>query len=274
MYTDFEFANLRLSDFGLILCRITMNKGVHTVNVGGDITFTTVKNNKTNMHNRTSSTYENVYTTTLEIAKNPCNQNVDNLYMSIDEARNVAKWLQQEDYDEFIPFDEKNAITLVKYFGSFNSISEIMVADKIIGLSLTFTSNSHFGYGNEIDIRTIISEPYERFKIFGDGDNLGMIYPVMTFRCFSDGDLIIKNLVTDNKIEIKNCQKGETIYMDSEYEVIDSDNKNHTRLYNDFNYNYFEIDNSRYDTIENEYEVSLPGEIIITYLPTRKVGVI
>ena len=60
--------------------------------------------------------------------------------------------------------------------------------------------------------------------------------------------------------------------MDGEHKIITSD-KNHKNLYNDFNYNFFDIDVSEYDGNENTYEVSIPCEITVTYIPIRKVGV-
>lgn len=270
MYIDFEFANKCLSDFGLIMCQMNTSAGLRQVKIGSDIKFTTIKNNHSSIHSITSSAYENVYTTTFEIMKNPCIKNVDDLYMTIDESRCITKWLNRRDYHKFTPFSNEN-YSLVHYYGSFN-VSEIMIADRIAGLSLTFTSNAPYGFGEEIKIQTIVSTENQIIKIWGDGDELDVIYPVTSFRCFADGDLKITNLTTDNCVLIKNCVNGETIVMDGEHKIITSD-KNHKNLYNDFNYNFFDIDISEYDGNENTYEVSIPCEITVTYIPIRKVGV-
>lgn len=264
---------MRLSDFDCVLCRINVNSGLRDVNIGCDLTFTTVKNNNLSVHSKTSSIYENVYTTTFEIMKNPCNKNVDNLYMTIDESRHIVKWLNQKTDNKFVPIDNKNTSSMVMYFGTMKNVTEIMWADKIVGLSVTFNSNAPYGFGDEIITSAIIANPGETFEIYGDGDEIGTIYPQVKIRIFADGDLSLINSATHKEVIVRNCFNGETLYMDSGYEVIWSDDTRHSTLYNDFEYDYLEIDNSDLNGTKNVFTVSLPCEITVRYLPIRKVGV-
>ena len=271
MYTDFEFANKRLSDFGCVLCHINTESGLREIDIGCDITFKTVKNNKSSIHSITSSTYESVYTTTLEIIKNPCNQEI--MYMTHNEIRPLVKWLNVHGYHKFKPIKYNNNPSDVHYYGSFK-VKENAIGNNIIGLSLTFESNAPYGFGEENKIETTVLSKYDKLSIWGDSDEMGILYPTVKVTCLEDGNLEIINETTGNKVVIKNCSIDETIVMDGEHEVITTDNTKHTTFYNDFNYTYLDIDTSDYDGVENVYTFSIPCEVTICYSPIRKVGVL
>ena len=62
--------------------------------------------------------------------------------------------------------------------------------------------------------------------------------------------------------------------LDGEYGIQITNMANeHDTFSSDFNYSYLDIEVREDDGYENEYEVSMPCEIIITYSPIRKVGV-
>lgn len=275
MFYDFEYDNKRLSDFGFILCRININSDSVETDIGCDITFTTVKNNHSFKHSKTSSVYENVYTTTFEIMKNPCLLIDDNVNMDDRDIRSIVKWLNRRNYNKFKPYRNDNNACNVHYFGSFN-IKKISLGDNTIGLSLTFTSNSPYAYEEEICMSFSTTKSNELISIWGDSDELDLIYPNVKITCLSDGDLKITNITTNKCTYIKKCSYGETIYMDGEHKIIISDNEEHSKtLPNDFvGYDYLEIDLFDYNGNENIYEISFPCNIDISYSPIRKIGVI
>ena len=81
MFTDFEYAGKRLSDFGWITCHIDNRPGVSDLDIGCDITFNTVKNNHSSIHYATSTSYNNVCTSQpFVIMKNPCDKTNDDIY--------------------------------------------------------------------------------------------------------------------------------------------------------------------------------------------------
>lgn len=270
--TDFEYANKMLSDFGCMVCHLNTDAGMQETDIGCDITFNTVKNNHSSRHSVTSSTYENVYTTPFEIMKNPCT-NGDDIYMTPQEARALTKWLNRREYHKFKLYNPYYDMTDICYYGSFN-VKQIMLNGQILGLSLTFTSNAPYGFGEEIVFEAVTSENNETISIFGDGDEIGVIYPNVKVKCLASGELKITNKTTGNYVSIKSCSVDETIYMDGEHEVITTDNESHEEtLYNDFNYEFLDIEIDDSDGCENTYEISIPCEITISYSPIRKVGV-
>lgn len=277
---DFEFAGKTLSDFNCITCCLNTNtnSGVREVSIGCELTFSTVKNRKSNVRYKTSSEYENVYTAKFDIIKNPCGNYEDDIYMTHDEVSAIIRWLSTKTDNKFVPYQVDGKYYMensyVCYFGSFN-VTQILINERIAGLTLSFNSNAPFGFGEEILINTIIAKKNETLSIIGEGDELDVICPIVSIRCMDNGKLKIKNKTTDVSVVIDNCRIGETIIMDGEHSIIYTDNNEHSKtLFNDFNYNYLEIDNSQYDRTENIYEISIPCEITISYRPIRKVGVL
>lgn len=270
--TDFEYADKRLSDFDCVICYINQSAGVEEVNIGCDITFSNVKNNHSSIHAKTASSYENVYTTTFQIMKNDCNNEV-NKYFTYDEVRNIYKWLNRHEYHKFKPLPNDEQFFDVYYYGSFN-IVEILINGRVAGFTLTFTSNAPYGFGEEICFQIVTSEENESFSLYGDSDETNsVIYPKVQIKCLAEGTLEITNQTTKSHICVENCAVDEMITMDGVHKIITTNNEAHTTLPNDFNYEYLDIAVGEDDALENIYEVSIPCEITITYSPIRKAGV-
>lgn len=278
MYIDFEFNGRTLSDFGFIMCSLNTNSSMREVEIGCELSSTFITNKKSNVRYRTSNNYENVYAPKFDIIKNPCNDTQD-IYITHDEVSAITRWLNIKEDKKFVPYEDFNSqnydgSSYVCYFGSFN-VAEILLGDNIIGLTLTFNSNAPYGFGQEIIVGDTITSTNTSISILGEGDEVDNIFPTTSILCRESGTLKITNRLTNISTIIKNCQKNETIVMDSENSIIYTDNIQHNKtLYNDFNYNYIEIQSSSYDRTENIFDVSLPSDISITYRPIRKVGVL
>jgi len=273
--TDFEYADKRLSDFGCITCTIDKSAGVEEINIGCDITFNTVKNNHSSIHSKTSSAYDNVYTTSFQIAKEHCGDNQDEAYFTYEEIRNLYKWLNRLSYEKFKPYPNDDSYYDVHYFGSFN-VDEVFVDGRVIGFTLHFTASTPYGFGEDTILEIVTSEANEEFYLYGESDEAdSVIYPKVRIKCLTDGELKITNQTTGNYVFVNNCKANEEIIIDGEYKIIISDNEEHTTttLPRDFNYEYFDIKIGEGNDNENLYEVSMPCEITITYSPIRKVGV-
>lgn len=271
MYIDFEYAKRRLSEFGCTMCRVNTNSGDYEIEIGCDITFTTIKNNHSSIHSATSTSYDNVYTATFDIIKYNCDTD-ENIYMSSLEVRNIMKWLNRRDYHRLKFINEIADESNVHHDGSFN-VKQLMIGDHILGLSLTFTSNAPYGFGDLVERKCMMLNSNDQVSVYGDSDEYGIIYPKIEIKCFSDGTMQIKNQTTETLLIIDRCSANEVITIDGEHRVIFSNDSSHTTLPNDFNYEYLDILVDEYDN-ENVYSSTLPCELTISYLPIRKVGVI
>lgn len=274
MHIDFEYANKRLSDFGCILCSFDGGSN-EDVDIGCDITFNTVKNNYSSVHSKTSTSYDNMYTTSFDIMKNPCENNND-MFFTEYEARAITKWLNRREYHKFKLYNPDFNVMDFYYYGSFN-VKQKMMSGKIIGFSLTFTANAPYAFSEKIVIKHMILNTSDSFSLYGESDEYGVIYPKIEIKCLEDfsgeeNKLCLTNETTGTKIELKNCNIGETITIDGEYKIIFTDKKEHTTLPNDFNYEFLDILVDEYNN-ENVYSATLPCEITISYSPIRKIGV-
>lgn len=271
--TDFEYANKRLSDFDCITCYLDEASGTSEVDIGCDITFNTIKNNHSSIQYKTSTSYDNVYTTTFKIMKNPCKKSQDDIYMTYEEVRSLTRWLNRREYKKFKVLSD-NMSEDIHYYGSFN-VKEQTIGDKIIGLVLTFTSNTPYGFAEEIDLEYDIEFANEHIYLSGDSDEFGIIYPTISIEFKEDCDeFTIANITTDSVLKLKNCSADEIITIDGEHKIIFTNKSEHKQtLYNDFNYEYLDIIVKDDDLSENLYEVSAPCRITIKYSPIRKVGV-
>lgn len=269
---DFEYANRRVSDLGYVVCRIDSGVGINEVNIGCDLTFNTVKNNQSSVHSVTSSSYENVYITTFDIAKNSCSANGDDIYINPYEVRELLKWLNRRGHYKFKPYDLDNSLEDICYYGSCNA-HPLAFGAEIVGLRVTFTSNAPYAFAETLESQGMLLNKKDEFCVYGDSDEYGIIYPKVNIHCFEDGYLKITNHLTKTETEIANCINGETITLDGTYKIIDTDNEQHKdTLGSDFNYSYLDIVVDE-ECSENVYSSTLPCEITVSYSPIRKVGV-
>ena len=278
MYIDFEYANKRLSDFGYIICNFNNSSGVSDIEIGCDITFNTVKNNHSSIHYKTSTSYENVFSTPFDIMKNPCGKEEKDLTISLDEASQIISWLNRHEYYKFKPL-LLNDSSVIHYYGSFN-IKKKTIGEKLIGFTVTFTGNTPYALGEKITnrfdfIETDFNENNEaEFSIYGVGDEYKNIYPTVTISPKTNcTDFIITNATTGKRIVLHNLLAGEIITLLGEHKILLSTMlDSHTTLYNDFNYEWFDIQVNDHFS-ENKYTVNTPCTISVEYEPIRKVGI-
>lgn len=263
--TNFLYANEKLSDYGMILCKFNSNT-LETISIGNNLTFNTVKSGKSDKNFLTSTTYEEPLSTTFQICKHDCYE--DDKYISPEELTSLLRWLSRKDgFHRFKLYQEGFENTFFR--GSFNNIQQLKIGGKICGLELTFVTDSPYGYEDiSLDFTTAA---LTGFNIFNMSNETGHLYPkLFTCKCLKSGDLQIHNSIEDRTTELKNCVKDEIILMDGNHKVIQSSVPTH-KLYNDFNYNYFRL-GSKYENNLNVITTSLPCEIHIEYESVRKVG--
>lgn len=263
---DFMYDNENLSDYDMMICKFDSNSGLETVSVGNNLTFNTIKANKSDKSYLTSIYYEEPLSTTFQICKKNCRK--EDLAISSEELTSLLRWLSRRDgYHKFEFYQE--GYEGVFFYGSFNNVQQLKIGGILYGLELTFVTDSPYAYENiNFNFTTSAAVGYNLFNL---SNETGHLYPtVFSCKCLSNGDLQIHNSIEDRTTKIANCINGEIITIDGNNKIIESSVITHN-LYNDFNYNYFRLANT-YDNNLNIITTSLPCDIAIEYELIRKVG--
>ena len=268
-YVDFEYDGNYLSDFGCIICSFD-SKGLDTINSGGEITFqkTAIQNGKKYLV--TSSSYGSCYETTFQICKNPEIFEVDEMYFTVEEQREIYRWLNRMEFCKFRFIDDESDMSECWFNGSFN-INRLEVGGNIVGFELTFQSDKPFAIGDEYIYKFEANSINSILTIYDTSDEIGYLYVSIEITCNDNGKLQIRNSRNNRVTEINNCTKGEIIKIHDF--MIESSLENHSlTIMDDFNYVFPTIENNINDC-KNEYTFSLPCNVIFKYKPIRKVGV-
>lgn len=269
MTYDFEFDGKWLSDFGYMLCTFDSSYGAQTVQSGSKITFNKTKMNGGRHYSLLGVQYDECLSTVLNICKDPdCGRWDDNYYITHDDFRDIAKWLNRPEFLTFRYVDYDDFPARQCYFNVSFNLNQIKLGSKIIGIELTAETDAPFGYGaTESDIVNAI-DPRYCYWASVTSDELGYIYPSMEITCLSDGDLNIKNETADCMMTVRNCKAGEVISVNGSTFEISSSDETH-RLEKDFNFIYFLLIND-YERTKNKITVSIPCELKISYIPIIK----
>lgn len=252
---DFSYHEEKLSDYGCIVAGIdTLPKD--SVQIGTDISFDTIRTRQNYANKIINADYKDVITATFDICKNPCLYSSDSeMAFTASEISHFMRWLNQKCYYKFKPIYEKGIYSDLYFYGTFTSISAIVINGKIIGFTLTFTSNSPFGYVDDKEFTVSLKTANGNFLFYDDSDEIGNLYPYFfQVECLANGKLIISNDRDSKKTVIDNCVNNEVITMDCQNKIIQS-SKSHTTLFNDFNYNYPRIINDL-ESRRNQFNLS------------------
>lgn len=266
---DFEYDGKYLSDFDCIICTFDSN-GLDTVSSGSEIQFQTTAVQNGKRYIVSSSIYDSCIETSFQICKNPNLFDRDSMWFTLDEQREISRWLNRMDFHKFRLLDDECDYSGCYFEGSFN-INRIELSGNVVGLELVFKSNKPFGVGDEAVYRFDNITKNKTCKIFDTSDELGYIYLDLEITCNSNGDLKIYNLTNNKTTEIKNCISGEIIKIHDL--IIETSSENHAdTIMDDFNFVFPTIENS-IDNRMNKYIFSIPCSVIVKYKPIRKVGI-
>lgn len=261
--TDFEYDSLRLSDFGMILCKFD-SSGMETITNGSEITFNTVSTMNGMKHQLASATYDDCLTFTLQICKNPCLHT--NMEISLEDICNITRWLNRKSFHKFRLLDDEYAGI---YFEASFNISKVEMNGKTVGLELEAFTNRPFAVREPVILTINNTDPSKTKAFFSKSDEAGYIYPNMEITINQAGNLEIYSITENRTMKINNCKAGEIITV--EYPLITSSLSSH-KIQNDFNWIFFRVATS-FKNKENEFTVSLPCTIKIEYSPIVKVGI-
>ena len=266
--TDFEYDGRYLSDYGFIVCDFDSSDGANAVDSGSKLTFNTISQYKGNKHSLVDTQYEDCIQATFDVCKNP--DIYDDLEITIEEYRELVRWLNRKQFLKFRIFDDENELDPCYYEASFN-ISKIKINEILYGIRLEMTTNRPFGFGQE-QRKVFNFQDETQFHVLNDiSDEIGYIYPLMTITCYANGNLRISNDITKCRTVIRNCSENEIITIDEKTGTITSSDVEHD-VYNDFNYEFFKIGNT-IDNRSNKITVNAPCKIELRYAPIIKNSV-
>lgn len=276
MFTDFEFHGEKASDYGLIVGSFQGTNGTETVSSGADISFQQVKPSGSNTFQLFHSTYENAYTTTFQIIKNPrIYKTKKDMFFTISEVTSIQRWLCKKDgYHKFKIDDD--AYQNIYWKGTFSS-QQINLNGGIVGLELTLTTDAPYAYLDKIVIdvdcsSTEAANPAS-FHIYDMSDEEGYLYPDMEIFLLESGDFFLKNDLDNDAhiMKICHCTNGEIIKIDGTNQIISTSLESH-EISRDFNYLFPRIINT-YTENKNSFTCNLKCRIILSYSPIRKIGI-
>ena len=271
---DFEYDGKVLSDYHGILCNFSSTSNDER-SFGVDLTWNTV--NVNNRFEKTSSTYDTAYQATLEFIKNNC-EDFNDWKFSEEEIQFFQRWLRQEKYRKFKPIFNDGSYEDVYFNATFTTINPIVVSGDVIGFSLTILTDSPYGFREEVAV-----ENDDECTVLYESDDYGYIYPVVSIKCYEDGNLELSNsmLSSNEKTIVNNVSVGETISFSGHTKQITSEvlsgTPSHEKIYNDFNYKYPKLVRENIngvDSTTNIFTTNLNATITVQYSPITRVGII
>ena len=265
---DFEYDGKLLSEYGFMVCRFDEAGGPEAADAGSEITFVTAPMQAGKRFVAGGSKYDKCLTTTFQICKNPCDFNAEEMEISADEFRALSRWLNRREFLWFHNYDWQEPEKIRPWVRASFSLAKIEIGGVTYGIELTMTTDSPFGYGEEIVEEFTFTQNKLSELLVDYNDEIGETYPALTITCGSAGTLTISDDRTDCECSVDNCISGEVISFSGDTQIITSSNALHD-LANDFNYDFFRFGNT-FDDRENTVTVNMPCTVELRYRPIWK----
>lgn len=268
--TDFEYNGRYLSDYGFVVCDFDTVSGISEISAGSTITFEKVSRNSGKKFELVHTKYTECMTSTFDICKNPDIYDEANMVITLDEFRDIVRWLNRRSFNLFHFVSDDGGVDEIEtsYHNASFNISKLMLGERLCGIRLNLETDRPFGFGEERVYAWSTDAKNEQHVIADISDEIGFTYPNVTIRCKTSCNLILSNAETGCSSVIKNCSPGEMITMSGETNIIMSSMNGHD-ICNDFNFDFFTISND-IDRIQNTITVSHPCDIEIRYRPIIK----
>ena len=278
---DFEYANERLSDYGMMICSFSSSGGTEAVSSGADITFSQAKASNSSRFSLYSFAYENAYTATFQICRLPERAKSNkSSYLLPDEVSVIQRWLCRKEYHKF-KIDQDGYRNL--YWNAVFQSKQIMLNGQIAGLELTLYTDAPYAYMDEMHIE-YTCHGGTPFQLYDESNETGYIRPDLEITILSDqymdsngnlqnakkGVFVLSNSMDNHSMQISNCSIGDVFKIDGKNQIIFPVEGKHD-VAKDFNYYYPKIINTYEDNL-NIYTPSLGCKIRFSYSPIRKIG--
>lgn len=273
---DFEYDGEKLSDYGMLICSFGgANDGV--LSSGADISFQQVRPSGSNTFHLYSSVYNDTFTATFQICKNPhvlCSQ--DNLYLSAELLAALQRWLCRKEYHKFKILQEGYEHI---YWNAVFESKQYVISGKTAGLELILHTDAPFAYMDSLTLNYSckLADGNAAFDVYDLSDEIGFLRPDLTIKILSHTNtpavFQLENSMDTQITKINNCVHGETITINGRQQTITTDSASHKlTLAKDFNYFFPKIINT-YQNNRNTFGVNLDCEIQLSYSPIKKVGI-
>lgn len=257
----FVFDGKSSDDFELMVCEIDNNKPSNSPS--GQIEFLTTDSPIGNRWYKTGNTnYKEPLQFTFQVIKNS--------HESFDayEYSAISRWLVRKDsFKDFmiVKGDYDNI-----HFNAQLNVEPVEVGKEIIGITITGTTDSSFGYNQSIT-KTIDVQGYNTLSIVDMSDEIGYIYPDIEINVKNDCDVTITNMAENRQFYIKQCIANEVIKIDGKFLQMTTTALSHN-LYEYTNYMFPRIVND-YNKRKNDFLIEGNCTLTMRYRPIRKVGV-
>lgn len=267
---DFEYDGKQLSDYGFIVCQFDMSSGTYTADAGSEINFVTASANAGKRNYLVGSEYRGCLAATFQICKDPKLHWDSDQAITAEEFRRLSRWLNRREYLWFHAFDWCEPEVMRPWVRASFRLTRIDMAHETVGIELDMTTDSPFGYGEEI-VKTFEFDSESLEQVFYDrNDEIGDCYPELTVTCNASGTWTLADDVTGCRSVVENCVNGEVLDFSGESMIIETSNTTHANtIANDFNYDFFRFGNTM-DGRENVFTATLPCTVELRYRPILK----
>lgn len=279
MVTDFIFDDKALSDFGYMFFLQDEEEIVVS-----NMTFTTIKGARTDASQSVGYTYEEPYSTTFTIMKNPCSYDADEQQLTRDDISEMVRWLSKKEYKWFRFIDDKDNDEI--WYKVQIKINKVTAGDYCYGLQLVVTANAPYGYTREITRSATNIGDGDIVEVPVNTDEYGEFYPDVTLvingSSAGSKNISLRNVTAyDEGAEnsatttILNCINGEELdFYGNGIMQFETTNPLHD-LEKDYDYR-FPVLVSAPGILNNVIEFDIPNDVTCSitykYRGIRKVG--
>lgn len=141
---DFTYDGRTLSSLGCGVGSLSTSNNENPT-LGSELTFDTWTNTASWKQGVVEAKFETPLEFTFDIVKMNCDD-MNNYTFSPQEIADIMKWLNRKTYKKFSPVFNDGSYSDVYFMGTFTNITAIHMIGEVVGFTLTFTTNSPFGY--------------------------------------------------------------------------------------------------------------------------------
>lgn len=267
---NFEYDGRLLSDFGFIVCHFDNDGGLDTADGGSEISFETAAVHSGKRKFVVGSEYKNCLSTSFQICKDPNGHSDIEMVITADEFRQISRWLNRREYLWFHAFDWCDPEASRPWVRATFNLKRIDVANETVGIELNMTTDSPFGYGDEVVKQFNFTSETLTQTFLDENDEYGDTYPELTVTCGEAGTWTLEDDITGCSCEVENCVADEELHFSGESMIIETDSVTHANtIANDFNYDFFRFGNTPGERL-NTITASGPCTVELRYRPIRK----
>lgn len=224
---DFEYDGRLLSDIGMEIVQFDSGSGFDITTAGSTLTFDTISTRGGKVFPLVATHYDEVFTATIGICK------PDGATITTNEYRFILHWLNKKQFKKLVLITDE--YERINFYGTFN-IEKVEHRGRLIGFTLSFTSNAPFGWGDQVTDTFSLTTSSSHI-INDNSDEYGEIpFDSFIITCNGSGTLKIENHYNHRITIISDCVDNEVITIDGKTLTVKSSTGRN--VYNSFNFVY------------------------------------